>query len=186
MFESDPIMRIEWRLASSLKANAYNPNVVHRPELRLLEHSLITSGWIQPILITPAGTIIDGFHRWRLAQDSTTLRDKYGGHVPCVVLDIPEPEAEMLTVRINRAKGTHVAVRMHEIVLDLIDKHGYSREQVAQGIGASLEEVDLLYQENIFIARSLDKVPYSKAWVPRYAARPDLGASPAAAPADDV
>jgi ParB-like chromosome segregation protein Spo0J len=67
---NDPISRIEWRDASSLNANEYNPNIVFTPELRLLERSILKTGWVQPVLITQDGTIIDGFHRHRLAQDS--------------------------------------------------------------------------------------------------------------------
>jgi len=72
----------------------------------------------------------------------------------------------MLTVRINRAKGTHVAVRLAELVQQLIDDHGLLPEEVATGIGADLGEVDLLYQNSIFKARNLAEAPYSRAWYP--------------------
>jgi ParB-like nuclease family protein len=104
---NDPVDNIEWRLASSLNANDYNPNVVFSPELRLLELSLVRTGWVQPILITRAdATIIDGFHRVRLAQDSKPLMAKYQGMVPCAVLAIERADAMMLTIRMNRAKGS--------------------------------------------------------------------------------
>jgi hypothetical protein len=37
---------------------------------------------------------------------------------------------------------------------------------VAQGIGATLDEVDLLYQNDIFKAKRMDKYVYSQAWIP--------------------
>lgn len=137
MFEKDPISRIEWRKARDLQANGYNPNVVFTPELKLLERSILKTGWVQPILITPKGTIIDGFHRHRLAQDSKKLLEKYSGLVPCAVLDIDESQAMILTIRMNRAKGTHIAVRMSEIVHKLIDEYNLPPEQIAQEIGAT-------------------------------------------------
>lgn len=165
-FKSDPVCMIEWVPALELNANAWNPNVVFKQELKLLETSIMRTGWIQPILISKLGTIIDGFHRWRLAQDSKQLMERYKGKVPCARLDVDEAEAKMLTVRINRAKWTHVAVRMAEIVQQLVDEHGLLPEQIAVGIGAGRDEVDLLYQNSIFKARNLADAPYSKAWYP--------------------
>lgn len=162
----DPIARIEWVAASSLKANGWNPNVVFRAELTLLETSILRTGWVQPVLISRDNLIIDGFHRWSLTKDSKALLERYGGKLPAARLDVGEAEAKMLTVRINRAKGTHVAVRMAELVQQLIDQHACSREEVAQGIGAKLDDVDLLYQNSIFKARNLADAPYSKAWYP--------------------
>ena len=163
---SDPIEKIEWREASSLNANDYNPNVVMNQELRLLEFSIARQGWVQPVLVTEDGTIIDGFHRAMLARESKALRAKYHGKCPCVVLALTRPEAMMLTIRINRAKGSHVAFRMSEIVRELIDDHRVDSQQVAQEIGANVDEVDLLYKEGVFEAREIKNYRYSKAWYP--------------------
>jgi ParB-like chromosome segregation protein Spo0J len=166
MTTTDPIDRIEWLAAASLDANDYNPNVVFTPELRLLERSILLTGWVQPVLVDKAKRIIDGFHRWRLSQDSKDIRAKYHGKVPCAVLDVDRPQAMLLTIRMNRAKGTHVAVRMHEIVRELVDTHNLDPQEIAQGIGATLDEVTLLYQDGVFAAKNIDKYVYSKAWVP--------------------
>lgn len=166
-FSTDPISNIRWIKADTLEANSYNPNVVFTPEMRLLEFSLLRQGWIQPVLISRDNIIIDGFHRWKLSQDSAALMKKYLGMVPCVVLDIDRAHAMLLTVRINRAKGTHVAVRMAEMVKELIDKHGLDRQQIAREIGGTLDEVDLLYQDGIFKARNLKDYAYSQAWYPK-------------------
>jgi ParB-like chromosome segregation protein Spo0J len=164
---SDPIDRIEWRLAGELNANDYNPNIVFGPELRLLELSLVRTGWVQPILITRAdATIIDGYHRVRLAQDSKALRKKYQGKVPCAVLEIDRAAAMMLTIRMNRAKGSHVAVRMSEIIHELVDQHGVDPQQIAVEIGATPEEITLLYQDGVFKMKNIENYAYSKAWYP--------------------
>lgn len=162
----DPVDRVVWRQAAELKANGWNPNVVLNNELRLLELSIFETGWIQPIIISKDDIVIDGFHRWRLSQDSKALREKYAGRVPCVILDLEPWEAMLLTVRINRAKGTHQAVRMSSLVKEVIDVHGVPPQIVADGIGATLAEVDLLYQDSLFKAKGLKDYKYSKAWIP--------------------
>lgn len=163
----DPISNVEWREAFTLNGNDYNPNCVFTPELRLLERSILLTGWIQPLLVTKDGTIIDGFHRWRLAQDSPALRKRYAGKVPCAVIDVPRDKAMILTIRMNRAKGSHVAVRMSEIVRELIDVHHCDPQEVAIEIGATKDEIDLLYQDGVFKMKNIEAWRYSKSWYPK-------------------
>jgi hypothetical protein len=164
--KSDPIDRIEWVDARELKANHYNPNIVFNQELRLLERSIMRTGWVQPILISRDGTIIDGFHRWRLALDSAAVRGRYDGRVPCARLRVGPAEAMLLTVRMNRAKGTHTAVRMSALVKELIDVHQMDPEQIATEIGGDRAEVDLLYQDSLFKAKNIKEYRYSRSWIP--------------------
>lgn len=163
---NDPINNIQWRDASELNGNDYNPNVVFTPELKLLERSILKTGWVQPVLVSKDGIIIDGFHRWRLSQDSKLMKEKYKGKLPCAVLDIDRPTAMILTVRMNRAKGSHVALQMSEIVHQLIDEHKLDPEQIAQEIGATRDEIDLLYQDGVFKMKNIKDYKYSKAWYP--------------------
>ena len=162
----DPINAIEWRQADSLKANYWNPNRVYKPELRLLERSILATGWIQPILINKNNLIIDGFHRWRLTLDSKRLRKEYNGTLPVAVLAVEDDEAMAITVRINRAKGTHVAVEMHNLVLQLAETHQWTTDRIASEIGATKKEVDLLLQEGVFTAKKIREWSYSQAWYP--------------------
>jgi hypothetical protein len=166
-FPEEPLHNIVWLEARSLHANAWNPNRVFQQELRLLERSILTTGWVQPIIVSSSGLIIDGFHRWRLAQDSAEILNRYLGLVPCVVRDIPDDDAMALTVRINRAKGTHSAVEMHRLVSELVNTYGWARERVGESIGANFQEVDLLLQEGVFAQREVSKWAYSPAWYPR-------------------
>ena len=161
-----PIDNIVWREATELKANDYNPNVVFNSELKLLERSVMLTGWVQPILIDGDDNIIDGFHRWSLSKESKRLKKKFSGKVPCAIIDVPRHKAMVMTIRMNRAKGTHVALKMKDIIIELLDEHKCDRQEVADEIGATLAEVDLLYQSSIFKAKGLDKYRYSKAWVP--------------------
>lgn len=163
----DPIDLIVWEEATNLRANSWNPNFVLDQELDLLALSILKSGWLHPIVISTNRLIIDGFHRWMLSLEHPGVSKKYRGKVPCVILPVSDAEAMVMTVRINRSRGTHAAVRMSDLVQSLIDEHGVNPLDLARDIGATKEEIDLLYQDSIFKAKNLDKYRYSKAWVPQ-------------------
>ena len=165
--EGDPVDTIRWVPADTLDPNTWNPNRVHAAELRLLERSLLSTGWLQPLLVNPDRLIIDGFHRWRLSQDSEAVRRRWKGRVPVAVLNVDKPTAMLMTIRINRAKGTHVAVEMSAIVRELIEEHGMDRALIAAEIGGTKDEVDLLAQEGVFTAKNIKKWAYSQAWYPK-------------------
>lgn len=155
-----PIDNIVWLPASELIANEYNPNVVQPSELELLKLSIEKNGWIQPILITQEKVIIDGFHR-------STLGRYYDWEVPCAMLEISEPERMLLTIRINRAKGTHIAFKMADIIKKLVNDYEFSKDYVAQAIGAHESEIELLLQEDVFTKLNIAEHKYSKAWIVR-------------------
>lgn len=166
MFEKEPISRIEWIQADTLSANDYNPNTVLKDELKLLKFSMVSTGWIQPILAGSDNVIIDGFHRHWLSQNDKEVNLIYGGFVPVVKLTLTPAQRMLMTIRINRAKGVHSALKMHEIITKVIKEHGISVETVCQEIGATKDEVNLLLQEGVFTALNIPAHQYSKAWVP--------------------
>lgn len=163
---NEPISRIKWVDVRTLKANDYNPNVVLNQELNLLKFSLLHTGWIQPIL-SCQGIIIDGFHRYWLSSNDQDVIKRYNYHAPVVELDLTEPERMLLTIRINRAKGNHVAVKMHELISKVHNDHEYSVEQICKSIGANKEEINLLLKEDVFDALDIKNHKYSKAWIPK-------------------
>jgi ParB-like chromosome segregation protein Spo0J len=170
---TQPIDHITWLEPAELKANDYNPNVVFNAELNLLELSIVKHGWLHPLIVDEdTREIIDGFHRWSLAQYSKKIQEAHGTKVPCEILKLTVPERMLLTVRINRAKGSHIALKMSELVHALVDTHGYSIEQVAKEIGGSKEEVQLLLQDNVFKKKDTQNHKFSKAWKPRMAIAP--------------
>jgi hypothetical protein len=166
MFENEPISRVEWVDSRSLVANDYNPNMVMTAELSLLAFSILKTGWIQPGLITFDNVIIDCYHRSWLSQNDKALIKKYDYHMPVVRLELSEAERMMLTVRINRAKGVHQALKMHELVYKLHHELGVTTTEIMQGIGASKVEVETLLQEGVFSALNIPNHQYSKAWTP--------------------
>lgn len=164
---NQPIDRIEWVAAADLNANDYNPNVVMNQELKLLKFSILENGWLHPILINSDKTIIDGFHRYSLALNDKEVGNMTKGYVPAVKLDLAEHERMLLTIRINRAKGSHIAFRMADIVKKLINEWDYSPQMVAKQIGATKAEIDLLLQEDVFKKLDIQNHEYSKAWYPK-------------------
>jgi hypothetical protein len=170
----EPVEAIQWIAATDLKANHYNPNRVMNAEMNLIERSILKTGWIQPILVNKNNIIIDGFHRWTLSQVSQALKEKYHGKVPCAVLDVSDVEAMVITVRINRAKGTHLAFRMSEYVREIVEKHGRPMDELAKDIGATFEEVQLLMKSDMFEHKDVENWAYSEAWFPAESGRTRL------------
>ena len=163
--QNQPISNVQWVNVENLSANDYNPNVVFTQEMKLLLFSIKNNGWIQPILCTQDYQIIDGYHRATLAKTHSDIT--IDGKVPCVIMQLSEPERMLLTIRINRAKGSHVAVKMSDIVHTLVNTFGYTVGKVAEGIGANKDEVELLLMDNVFQAKGInEETKYSKAWVP--------------------
>lgn len=163
--KKQPISNVQWVDVDLLTANDYNPNVVFKDEMNLLKFSIIKNGWIQPIMITQDYCIIDGFHRATLAKTHKDIT--IGGKVPVVMMEMSEPERMMLTIRINRAKGSHVALKMSDIIHKLVNDYGVPFEQVCEGIGARKDEVELLLMDNVFQAKGIkESTKYSQAWVP--------------------
>lgn len=154
-----PLQELQWRKAEQLTANDYNPNVVQPQEMKLLELSIRKHGCLQPVLIDQNNCIIDGFHRW-------TLSKQFGWRVPCVVFTMTEQERKLLTIRINRAKGTHVALRMADIIKSLL-KSGLTQEYIAEQIGASKFEVTLLGTDSVFTQQNVQDHKYSLSWIPK-------------------
>jgi ParB-like chromosome segregation protein Spo0J len=161
----DPIDSVEWRASRDLRGNDYNPNYVLLPELNLLERSILKTGWTAPVTILQDGTIVDGFHRWRLSLDSRRLRERYSERVPTVTIDATPEQAKAATVRLNRARGTHVAMRMSQLVRQLLED-GLDSQEIAAELGMEPNEVETLSQDSIYKARNLDQYRYSRSWIP--------------------
>jgi ParB-like chromosome segregation protein Spo0J len=167
----EPVENIQWIECDRLVANHYNPNRVMNAEMNLIERSILKTGWIQPILVNKNLCIIDGFHRWTLSRLSTQLREKYHGKVPCAVLDVSDAEAMVITVRINRAKGTHLAFRMSEYIKELLSVHRIPIDELAKDIGATMDEVELLMRGDVFESKDIENWTYSEAWFPAESGR---------------
>lgn len=168
-----PLADVRWLKPSELSANDWNPNKQAPPEFRLLKTSILENGWTQPIVARPrAGTlqIVDGFHRWTLAQQDAQVgdltRDDAGNVlVPVVVLpEVPDEVAKAATIRHNRARGTHHVLRMADIVADLAAQ-GLTQEQIQRELGMDEEEVERLLDRGNMLKRGTGNTTgFSKGW----------------------
>lgn len=163
---SDPIDSVVWVDSSTLQANHWNPNRILKAEHDLLIHNLNTLGWVQPIIVNKSSIIIDGFHRWRISQDIKSIKDKYKGKVPVVILDINDKEAMLYTIRMNRAKGVHSSKGMQNIAKILVNEYKMTKEQLQYELGMSSTEVELLLSDSVLTARNSKEWKYNKAWYP--------------------
>lgn len=164
--EQQPIDTVEWVDVEKLKSNNYNPNHIPPPELQLLKTSILADGWTQPIVIRPDYEIVDGFHRWTVAKRDEEVYNLTGGKVPVVFLEEVSREEQMMsTVRHNRARGQHQIIKMSDLVRELIDEQGLSRQEVMDLLQMEWEEVDRLYDESGMINRG-SKENFNKGWQP--------------------
>lgn len=166
IMESDPLFNIQIVEAKSLKPNHWNPNRVLKAEYDLLVNNMISLGWVQPIIINKNNIIIDGFHRWRIAQDVQSIVDKYEGKVPVVVLDIDDRQAMIYTIRMNRAKGVHASNGMQAIAKILVKEYKMTEQELEYELGMSSTEVELLLSDSVLTARNSKDWKYNKAWYP--------------------
>ncbi len=134
MHDKQPISQVQWVDADSLRANTWNPNVQTDEDKELLRRSLLRSGWTQPIVVTPDGEIVDGFHRWCLVIEDQEVNAMTDGQVPVVRARGDRCELMAATVRHNRARGTHGVLRMADIVIGMLDA-GRTPQQVGESSG---------------------------------------------------
>jgi ParB-like chromosome segregation protein Spo0J len=147
-----PISNVQWINREKLTPNDYNPNHVAKYELKLLKTSLLSNGWLFPIivsseLIEDKHPIIDGYHRW-LISDDTDIKLMLGTLVPIVVLDISREQRILTTVQMNRAKGEHEIYKMHNLVKELLAT--YTEKQVMIYLG--MEKEELLRMKSLLLA----------------------------------
>lgn len=163
--EEMPISTVKWIPVDELSANDYNPNVVYTPEMKLLALSILKNGWIQPVLVTQNNVIIDGYHRSTLCRTDEKVRKLTDGKVPCVVMNLSEADRMLLTIRINRAKGQHIALKMSDIIHKLVNELGVTIDEVCKQIGATRDEIDLLLMDNVFAKKNItEESKFSTAW----------------------
>lgn len=145
----EPVEHVRWVKAEDVQANAYNPNAVASPEMKLLYESIKTDGYTQPIVAYELDDgkyeIVDGFHRNRVGREYADIRERVNGYLPVVVIDKPLDERMGSTIRHNRARGTHQIRSMSDIVVELV-KLGWDDSKICRKLGMDREEVLRLKQ----------------------------------------
>lgn len=168
-FNTEPVDCVQWVPNTEVTANDYNPNTVAPPEMKLLELSIQSDGYTQPIVSWARDDkkyeVIDGFHRHRVGKESKDIQKRIKGYLPLVVInkersDLTDRMAS--TIRHNRARGKHGVDSMSDIVVDL-KKRNRSDEWIAKHLGMDADEVLRLCQVSGLV-EMFSTTSFSKAW----------------------
>lgn len=166
----EPVDCVIWVNADDLHANDYNPNSVAPPEMRLLQLSIMSDGYTQPIVAFPDGEnkyeVIDGFHRNRVAREVGAIKKRVHGRMPIAVINSDRTSKEdriAATIRHNRARGKHAVDAMSDIVVDLA-KRNWSEEKIAKELGMEPDEV-LRLKQITGIAELFADEEFSESWI---------------------
>jgi hypothetical protein len=159
----DPItlkqLQIEHVVPSELKPNSYNPNRQTEDEFQMLLASMREDGFTQPILCMQDGTIVDGEHRWKAAQEIGYET------VPVVRVSMTEAQRRIATMRHNRARGQDDIAAVAELMLDL-EKLG-ALDWAQDALLLSDEEMRRLVAMADTVAEDLSRGhEFSQAWEP--------------------
>jgi len=167
MFKS-PVYNVLAVPIEKLQANAYNPNSVAPPEMKLLYQSIKQDGYTMPIVCyhikeKDLYEIVDGFHRYQIMLKHKDIYERENGCLPVSVIDKPLENRIASTIRHNRARGSHDIELMSNIVAELVDS-GMSDAWIAKNIGMDLDEILRLKQITGLAAIFKDK-EFSNSWI---------------------
>jgi len=157
-----PVSAVRWVETEKVFANDYNPNSVAPPEMKLLELSIASDGYTQPIVVweTDEGfEVIDGFHRHLVGKSLGFT------HLPVVVINdkrTDRGDRVASTIRHNRARGKHQIGAMSEIVQEL-SRRNWSEKKIGKELGMEPDEVLRLKQISGLADMFADS-EFSEAW----------------------
>ncbi len=144
-----PVYNVLAMPIENIEANAYNPNHVAPPEMRLLYESIKEDGYTMPVVTykRPDGKyeIVDGYHRYCVMLTHKDIHEREGGKLPIVVIDKDINNRMASTIRHNRARGSHSIELMTNIVGEL-KKAGMSDRWIMKEIGMDADELLRLKQ----------------------------------------
>ena len=151
-----------------VRGNAWNPNVVAPPEMRLLRHSISRDGLTMAVVTAPdpenqgGHVVVDGFHRTTLAKTDKEIRESLAGYIPVVLLNKDVADLMASTVRHNMARGSHM-VELSADLVKTLTKHHWTDERIAEELGMDPDEVLRLKQVTGLAAAFANK-EFSEAW----------------------
>lgn len=100
-----------------LTPNPWNPNRMSEEMRAKLKAYLQREGFVEPLVVRPHGKdgyqILGGFHRWEIARELGYAT------VPCVVVDLDDARAKILSVNLNEMKGQSLPTLLASLIHDL-------------------------------------------------------------------
>lgn len=154
---------------SQLRPAAENPNAMSEEKFDLLVGAIRRFGFLQPLLVRPDGTVVDGHHRLLAAQ-------KLGmTEVPCVVAEGTVEEERALRVGMNNLRGEPDLTMVGSILKELSEAGwsaeqltvtGFSEEEVKDLLGAVSQDVDAALSPEMEVPSAEDYQPEDAASKP--------------------
>lgn len=162
-----PVYNVQAIPIEKIRANAYNPNSVAPPEMKLLYKSILEDGYTMPIVCyyieeEDVYEIVDGYHRYTTMLLHKDIYEREKGCMPVVVIDKDLSNRMASTIRHNRARGSHDIGLMTNIVAELVES-GMSDAWIMKNIGMDAEELLRLKQISGLASLFKDK-EFSKSW----------------------
>lgn len=166
---NSPVYNVIAVPVEKVKANAYNPNVIAPPEMKLLYESIKTDGYTMPVVCyyekaKDVYVIVDGFHRYRIMLEHRDIYKREKGLLPVSVIDKPIDQRMASTIRHNRARGAHDVELMSNIVKELHEL-GRSDAWISKHLGMDKDEILRLKQVTGLVAL-FKETQFGKAWRP--------------------
>lgn len=100
-----------------LRPNPWNPNRVPPETMHKLREYIRLEGLVEPLVVRRREDhfqILGGFHRWTICKDELGYTE-----VPCVIVDVDDKRAKILTVNLNELSGDPVPALLAELFHDL-------------------------------------------------------------------
>jgi ParB-like chromosome segregation protein Spo0J len=165
---SSPVYNVQAVPLEKIRANAFNPNKVAPPEMKLLELSIWEDGYTMPVVAyyieeEDIYEIVDGYHRYTVMMTSKRIRDRENGLLPVSVIKKDKSNRMVSCIRHNRARGEHSVQLMTNIVAELVEA-GMSDAWIAKHVGMDADELLRLKQIS-GIASLFKNHEFSTAWV---------------------
>lgn len=162
-----PVYNVKRIHIDKIRANAYNPNSVAPPEMKLLETSIWEDGYTMPCVAyyieeEDIYEIVDGYHRYTTLKTSQRIFEREQGYLPIVVIEKDISNRMASTIRHNRARGSHSIELMSNIVSELVES-GMSDAWILKHIGMDKDEL-LRLKQITGLASLFKDTEFSKAW----------------------
>ncbi len=130
------------------------------PDYKRLSSSISAYGILSPIVIQKNGTIIDGYHRWIIANELNIKK------VPVTVVKCDDVEAMLLHIDMNRYRGIVIAKYLSRLMQRIMQSKRFTEEELRKRLGMTYDEFDVLLDGTLLKMRKIKQHTYSPAWVP--------------------
>jgi len=130
------------------------------PDYKRLSESIRDRGMLHPIVVQKDGTIIDGYHRWTIANEQNMKK------VPVNVVKCDDVEAMLLHIELNRYRGMIIAKYLSRLMQAVMQSKRFTEEELRKRLAMSYDEFDILLDGSLIKMRKIKQHSYSPAWVP--------------------